>query len=234
MKILVTGGGTCEPIDSVRSISNFSTGKTASFLADFFSENGSEVTAAMAENAEKPKNARILSYRTFSELNSLLENECRNSSHDAIIHAAAVSDYSVKEIFIDGKNFPAGMISKIPSGKEILLKMQANPKILYNLKRWSGKKTKIVAFKLTSNASAEEQQAAVEKIFSAENLLSPETDFAPDFVVLNDKSEITENAHPCKIFENSGRIIAETKNLHELAESLNRALRASLEGVADK
>lgn len=165
MKILVTGGGTCEPIDSVRNISNFSTGKTASFLADFFCAEGFDVTAAMAENARKPKSARILTYRTFSGLNTLLENECKNSHFDAIIHAAAVSDYSVKEIFIDGKNFPAGTVSKIPSGKEILLKMQENPKILYSLKRWCGKDTAVVAFKLTSGATAEEQLAAVKKSF---------------------------------------------------------------------
>lgn len=231
MKILVTGGGTCEPIDSVRSISNFSTGKTASFLADFFCEKGFEATAAMAENAEKPGKAKILTYRTFSDLNTLLEKECRNSHFDAIIHAAAVSDYSVKEIFIDGKNFPAGAVSKIPSGKEILLKMQENPKILYSLKRWCGKNTAVVAFKLTSGTTAEEQLAAVKKIFSAENLSFQEKEFAPDFVVHNEKPEINGNAHPCKIFKNPGKILAETKTLQELAENLNLALRALLEGV---
>ena len=158
MKILITGGGTCEPIDTVRYITNFSTGRTAAFLADFFCKKGADVTALMAENAQKPKDARIITYRTFSDLQKLLESECKNSNYGAIIHAAAVSDYSVQEICVDGKIFPGGAISKIPSGKEILLKMQENPKLLYKIKQWSGNSTKLVAFKLTSGASEEEQQ----------------------------------------------------------------------------
>lgn len=222
MKILITGGGTCEPIDTVRYITNFSTGRTAAFLADFFCKKGADVTALMAENAQKPKDARIITYRTFSDLQKLLESECKNSNYGAIIHAAAVSDYSVQEICVDGKIFPGGAISKIPSGKEILLKMQENPKLLYKIKQWSGNSTKLAAFKLTSGASEEEQQNAVKKIFLAQK------DFAPDFVVQNEKSRISGDLHPCKIFKNSDRIIAETQTLQELAETLNRALEDRL------
>lgn len=222
MKILITGGGTCEPIDSVRYITNFSTGKTSCFLADFFCAKKHEVTALMAENAQKPKNARIITYRTFSDLRKILEKECSDSNYDAVIHAAAVSDYCVKKISVDGKIFPAGEISKIPSGKNILLKMQENPKLLYKIKLWGGNQTKVVAFKLTSGATKEEQQNAVKKIFFCEK------DFAPDFVVQNDKSEITETEHPCKIYKNSDKITAKTKNLQELAEALNKIIEEKL------
>ena len=226
MKILITGGGTCEPIDSVRYITNFSTGRTAAFLADFFCAKKHEVTALMAENAQKPKNAKIITYRTFSDLQKILEYECKIANYGAIIHAAAVSDYSVQENSVDGKIFPAGTISKIPSGKNIFLKMQENPKLLQKIKLWSGKQTKVVAFKLTSGATEEEQQNAVKKIFLAEK------DFAPDFVAQNDKSEITATSHPCKIYKNSDKIIAETKTLQELAEALDGALwGAPIEGV---
>lgn len=228
MKILITGGGTCEPIDTVRYITNFSTGRTAAFLADFFCKKGADVTALMAENAQKPKDARIITYRTFSDLQKLLESECKNSNYGAIIHAAAVSDYSVQEICVDGKIFQGGAISKIPSGKEILLKMQENPKLLYKIKQWSGNSTKLAAFKLTSGASEEEQQNAVKKIFLAQK------DFAPDFVVQNEKSRISGDLHPCKIFKNSDRIIAETQTLQELAETLNGALwGVPIEGVGE-
>lgn len=214
MKILITGGGTCEPIDSVRYITNFSTGRTAAFLADFFCEKKHDVTALVAENAQKPKKAKTLTYKTFLDLQNELESECKNSGYDAVIHAAAVSDYSVQEISVDGKIFKPGEILKIPSGKSIFLKMQENPKLLQKIKLWSGKSTKLVAFKLTSGATEEEQQNAVQKIFFAEK------DFAPDFVVQNDKSEITEILHPCKIYKNSDTIIARPQNLQELAESL--------------
>ncbi len=220
MKILITGGGTCEPIDSVRYITNFSTGKTAAFLADFFCKKNHDVTALMAENAQKPKNAKIITYRTFQDLQKMLKKECKDSNYDAVIHAAAVSDYSVQEISVDGKIYPPGEILKIPSGKNVFIKMQENPKLLQKIKPWSGKNTKLVAFKLTSGATEEEQQNAVQKIFLAEK------DFAPDFVVQNDKSEITESSHPCKIYNNSDKIIAKTQTLQELAESLYGALWA--------
>lgn len=228
MKILITGGGTCEPIDSVRYITNFSTGKTAAFLADFFCAKKHEVTTLMAENAQKPKNAKIITYKTFADLQKMLKKECTDSNYDAVIHAAAVSDYSVQEISVDGKIFPAGTISKIPSGKNVFLKMQENPKLLQKIKLWSGKCIKLVAFKLTSGATEEEQQNAVKKIFSCEK------DFAPDFVVQNDKSEITDSLHPCKIFKNSDKIIAETRTIQELAEALDGALwGVPIEGVGE-
>ena len=155
-------------------------------------------------------------------MQKILKKECTDSNYDAVIHAAAVSDYCVKEISVDGKIFPAGEISKIPSGKNILLKMQKNPKLLYKIKLWGGKQTKVVAFKLTSGATDAEQQNAVHKIFFAEK------DFAPDYVVQNDKSEITETEHLCKIYKNSDKIIAKTKNLQELAESLNKIIEEKL------
>lgn len=226
MRILITGGGTCEPIDSVRYITNFSTGKTAAFLADFFCAKKHKVTALMAENAQKPKNAKVITFRTFLDLQKTLEKECTDSNYDAVIHAAAVSDYCVQEISVDGKIFPAGKIAKIPSGKNVFLKMQENPKLLQKIKLLVEKHTKVVAFKLTSGATEEEQQTAVKKIFLAEK------DFAPDFVVQNDKSEITENRHPCKIYKNSDKIIAKTQTLQELAETLDGALwGAPIEGV---
>ncbi len=228
MKILITGGGTCEPIDSVRFITNFSTGRTAAFLADFFCEKKHNVTALMAENARKPQNAKTLTYKTFLDLRHALESECKNSHYDAVIHAAAVSDYSVQEISVDGKVFEPGEILKIPSGKDIFLKMQENPKLLPMIKQWSGKGTKVVAFKLTSGATEEERQTAVQKLFSTEK------DFAPDFVVQNDKSEITAALHPCKIYKNSDKIIARTRTIQELAEAMNGVLwGVPIEGVGE-
>ncbi|MCM2324713.1 MAG: DNA/pantothenate metabolism flavoprotein, partial [Oligoflexia bacterium] len=45
MKVLVTGGGTREPIDGVRFITNFSTGQTAAIISDAFALAGHETVA---------------------------------------------------------------------------------------------------------------------------------------------------------------------------------------------
>lgn len=170
MNILVTGGGSEEPIDTVRAICNFSTGRTAAFLADYFASEGHTVTAIMAQKATMPKNSnvKIETYKTFNQLKETLHKDCGSQNFDAIIHAAAVSDYSPDTIEVDGKIFKAGQLSKINSGSSLVIRMKKNPKLVNYLKEWAGKSTKLVAFKLTSNASMNQRITAVKKIFNLE------------------------------------------------------------------
>lgn len=218
MKILITGGGSEEPIDNVRSVCNFSTGRTSSFLADFIAASGFEVTALMAEKAVKPadKNIRLITYKTFAQLKTALETECSTKSYNAIIHAAAVSDYSPETIEVDGKTFKAGQVSKVPAGTELVIRMKKNPKLVDSIKQNAGTDCTVVAFKLTSNATIPERQTAVNKIFSSNS----SKDLAPDLVVSNDLSEITTSAHPCTIYRNNMDVAGKVQNLKELAEFL--------------
>lgn len=210
MRILITGGGSEEPIDNVRSVTNFSTGRTSAFLADFFAGQGHEVTEIVSERAVKAEKARLLTYKTYRELADLLEGECRHGSYNLVVHAAAVSDYSPVAIVVDGKEYACGQVSKVPAGAELVVRMKKNPKLVDSLKLWCGDKTKIIAFKLTSNASGSERKAAVKKVFDAnENHL-----LSPDFVVSNDLSEIKGDSHPCVIY---GREMEEAARADDLA-----------------
>ncbi len=220
MKVLVTGGGSEEPIDNVRAVCNFSTGKTSAFISDFLSECGNEVTELVSKRAVKSERAKIIEYRTFSELQKILENECRNGSYDAVIHAAAVSDYSPTEVLVDGENFQVGEFSKIPAGTELVVKMKKNPKLVDSIKLWAGETTKLIAFKLTSNASEDKRKEAVSKVFNDNN----EAEFRPDYVVSNDLSEITNDSHPCRIYNREGFSIC-TKNLSDLSETINKLIK---------
>ncbi len=56
-RILITAGGTREPIDSVRYIGNMSSGRTASRLADELTDAGHRVTWLGAEDAVTPEPA---------------------------------------------------------------------------------------------------------------------------------------------------------------------------------
>lgn len=227
MKVLITGGGSEEPIDNVRSVCNFSTGRTSSFLADFFANSGFEVTALMAEKAVKPSadNVRVITYKTFAELKAALEAECCTKSYQAIIHAAAVSDYSPETIEVDGKSFKAGEVSKVPAGTELVIRMKKNPKLVDSIKKNAGEKTVVVAFKLTSNATIPERQAAVNKIFSSNS----SKNLCPDLVVSNDLGEITVGAHPCTVYKNDMSVAGTVQNLEGLAEFLSSTIKSQKE-----
>ena len=198
MNILITGGGCEEAIDSVRSVCNFSTGKTACKIARTLlsTEPSIKITAIMAEKAEKPEGCTVRTFRSFSDLEHILREECTAGSYDAVIHAAAVSDYSPETVIIDGKEYPVGSIQKISSEKSLLIKMKKNPKLIESIKSWTGKNCTLVGFKLTSNATRKEQETAVAKMFSAEN--------PPDLVAANDVSLITPDFHPFRLYKKTG------------------------------
>lgn len=134
MKILVTGGGCEEPVDGVRFISNFSTGKTAAAIADFFSENGHQVFHLAGIRAEKSRSSRILTFRTCLDLKNLLEKTLPGGGFDAVIHAAAVSDYSPESVTVDGVTYPVSSAGKIPSEKTLSIVMRRNPKLIELIK----------------------------------------------------------------------------------------------------
>ncbi len=93
-KIVVTAGGTKEKIDSVRYISNFSSGKMGIALADEAHGQGANVTLITTVNTKRPYNIKIV--ESAIEMKEMVEKEFKNS--DCLIMAAAVADYRAKEI----------------------------------------------------------------------------------------------------------------------------------------
>lgn len=222
MKILITGGGSEEPIDNVRSIINFSTGKTSAFLADFFIRQNFDVTLLTSERSVLPENSKIniLKYKTFQELKQKLENECKKN-YEIVLHAAAVSDYSPEKIIVDEKEFPVGSFSKIPSGSELKIVMKKNEKLLDFIKNWSNRKSFVFGFKLTSNSATEERISKVKQIFDS----NKDKTLVPDAVISNDLSEISGENHPCVIYSKNLEILDKVKNLSELAYSIEKIVK---------
>lgn len=221
MKILITGGGSEEPIDNVRAVCNFSTGRTSAYIADYLSIKGHNTTEILSYKAKNPTYAKKIFYRTFRDLENILKTECQNGNYDCIIHAAAVSDYSPSSIIIDGKEYPVGLYSKIPAGNNIEIKMKKNPKLLDLIKKWTNENSCLIGFKLTSNANEEERYEAVRKIFNQ----NENPGYIPDYVISNDLREISENFHPCKIFSNNMEIMGTTQNLEELCKKLEEIIQ---------
>lgn len=222
MNILITGGGSEEPIDTVRSICNFSTGRTASFLAQKFSQKGFKITLLTSKRAVKPEETeslKVQNYLTFKDLESNLKNLCQNQNFDVIIQAAAVSDYSVSSITVDNNEYDINQISKIPSGLNVSINLKNNPKLVDSIKAWSQKANScpmLVAFKLTSGASIEERKIAVKKVFDS----TQNQDLMPDYVVSNDLSQINQDEHPCTIYSKDMSVAAQSKDLDGLFNEL--------------
>ena len=95
-RILISAGGTSESIDSVRSITNHSTGRLGSIIADTFAANGACVTYLCSERAALPQSEDIEIVR-IKDVQSLLEAMDRllcAHKFDCVIHSMAVSDFT--------------------------------------------------------------------------------------------------------------------------------------------
>ena len=90
--VLVTAGGTREPIDSVRFIGNRSSGKMGFALAREAARRGADVTLVAANvTLDPPPGVRVLPVGTAAELAQACEREF--DACDVLLMAAAVADF---------------------------------------------------------------------------------------------------------------------------------------------
>lgn len=215
-RILVTAGGTREPIDSVRYIGNMSSGKTAAVLADDLCRAGHHVSWLGAKDAIRPDLAGQLDhFYSFADLEQQLRSLLKEQHFDVVIHAAAVSDFSVSTIETgDGIEEGGG---KLPSGSDLVLRLKPNPKLLDRLKQWSANPDiRVIGFKLTDTPDHARRLAAVQK-----QLDNP----AVDIVVHNDLSDISESAHLfCLHGRDQPPVQCNSKG--QLAKSINQLLES--------
>lgn len=212
MRILVTAGGTEEPVDGVRRLTNTSTGATGGVLARTFAERGADVLLLHAERAPLdsiPVNRDT--FVTFADLETRLRRHLGDSDWDAVIHLAAVSDYSVASLEVDGREVQPGDQGKIGSGHEVVIRLTPNPKLIDDLKRWSRNRViRVIGFKLTNEPDESRRRSRVRALMDRGTV---------DFVVHNDLQEITSNHHPAEIWGPNGPMVS-TATKDELAAAL--------------
>jgi phosphopantothenoylcysteine decarboxylase/phosphopantothenate--cysteine ligase len=131
-KFVVTAGPTQEPIDPVRFISNFSSGKQGFALAQAALDKGAKVTLiAGPVNLSTPIGVDRIDVKTSMEMNAAVLAEVKDA--DALVMAAAVSDYSPKDV----------MENKIKKGTgNLSLNLKMNPDILSNVSELRSKTQK--------------------------------------------------------------------------------------------
>ena len=120
-KIVITAGGTIEEIDSVRYISNYSSGKMGVALADCAYSQGADVILVSTVETQKPY--RVVKVKSAQEMEEAVNKEFDGAT--CIIMAAAVADYRAKEI-VNHK-------MKKTEQNEISVQLVKNPDILKNL-----------------------------------------------------------------------------------------------------
>ena len=92
LRVLVSAGGTREPIDPVRFIGNRSSGRMGLALAEAAAARGAEVTLVAANVAlPAPAGVRRVDVETAAELGSALEAEFKSA--DVLLMSAAPADF---------------------------------------------------------------------------------------------------------------------------------------------
>jgi phosphopantothenoylcysteine decarboxylase/phosphopantothenate--cysteine ligase len=208
-RILVTAGGTSEPIDDVRHLANFSTGRTGYQIAKGLQDEGYPVTLVQSEYSAATQGIQsLISYSTTRDFAQKVQFELKNRSYDYVIHAAAVADYHVDAV-TDLQGSPVSSQGKIQGSTPLLLKLLPNPKIVQELRGWSkNPKIRIISFKLTIDEKTD---------------LKLET-YDSEWIVQNHLSDVGETDHRGVIYQRAASGAYEPKKEFKTKPELVRSV----------
>jgi phosphopantothenoylcysteine synthetase/decarboxylase len=213
-RILVTAGPTWVRIDAVRHIGNLSSGRTGLVIARALSDAGAHVLLLFGPGrtlltAEDRRRMHVEEFITFDELHVAVRRHVGSGGFDAMIHAAAVSDYRpVSE-----------EVGKLPSGeRELVLRLRPTPKIVDEV-RGLDSGILLIKFKLEVGRSPEELMR-----IAAESRERSDA----DLVVANDLSAMDPRRHPAYILDRSG-LVNTVGTTDELAQALVNELSRRLQ-----
>lgn len=197
MKILITSGGTSEDIDRVRHITNLSTGLLGKEMAETFLTAGFDVSLVTTAQAVKPAdhpNLSITLIKNVADLQTALEPMVK--THEVLIHAMAVSDYTPVvmtdfETVSQSKDIREFLTqvnteSKISSTADYqVLFLKKTPKIISQVKNWNAN-ILLIGFKLLVAVSQEELLSV-----ARQSLVKNRA----DYIVANDLTTIQAGQH---------------------------------------
>ena len=141
MKCLITAGPTYEPLDGVRRLTNFSSGRLGSELANFLIARGHETTLLIGQQATfrgERHASKVETFTTTANLHDRLQ-ALAGQPVDALFHAAAVSDFTVGKVW---RRAPRGELTEVHAGKlptregTLLAELVPTPKIIAELREW--------------------------------------------------------------------------------------------------
>ncbi|MBI2482920.1 NUDIX domain-containing protein [Candidatus Uhrbacteria bacterium] len=199
---IVTAGGTFEPIDDIRGITNKSRGRLGLAIARALAQRDSRIRFLGGPFVrERPRPEERITDISFTSCVDLAGKLLAQPRPDLLFMAAAVADYT-----------PIPEEGKIASDAgELTIRMVRNPKILPQLRGRFGKETFLVGFKLLSGASREQLITA-----AREQLRKCRTNLC----VANDQQLVTRDRHPIIVVTPEGGAINFDGSAEEVAEAL--------------
>lgn len=217
--ILITSGATREYIDGVRFISNLSTGKTASSIADDLIMNGYDVTFLHGVNSILPSNTnKLVQFTDFQSLEKELKHLLSRNHYDFIIHAAAVSDYTIDEVISGMKVIPNSKTQKLKSGyDDLIIKLKPTHKLLDKLKDFSlNKNIKVFGFKFSAEKELSKSKMQVKQLFASSDA---------DYIILNHLKDRTKNDDQSRFYLfDKNKLLNESVNAEQLANEIEKLI----------
>ncbi len=165
MKVLITSGGCKVPIDDVRHIGNFSSGRYGVELAEEFSKAEHDVYLFREKGSLQVKDSFRFpnliqgEYRDYEEYLAV-KLLIKHWQPDIIISAAAISDYVV--------NKTEGKISS--DSDELVIRLKKGEKVIKSFRELAPN-AYIVGFKLTVGPTPTEAHKAACKVLDCANLV---------------------------------------------------------------
>jgi phosphopantothenoylcysteine decarboxylase/phosphopantothenate--cysteine ligase len=162
-RVVVTSGATSEPIDPVRVLTNRASGQTGREVAAACYLRGADVT--LVHDGEAVPYADTVRVETAAEMLAATLDACEDA--DALVSAAAVSDYTVE---------PSD--EKLRSGQDLTLDLEQTPKLIDEVRN-ANPDLPVVGFKAETSGDDDAMVAAAREILERVDL---------SFVVANDAS----------------------------------------------
>ena len=125
-RVVVTAGGTREPIDEVRFIGNHSSGRMGLELAVASRNMGAQVTLIAANLEKTPTGVEVIHVGNVEELENAMQVNC-----DVLIMAAAVSDYKLKQPFAGKLKRAEVPELQLTATKDLIASFAAKNKLTY-------------------------------------------------------------------------------------------------------
>lgn len=232
MRILLTSGGTKVPIDDVRSITNMSSGNFGAKIGRDILDRWDNLIFLTHKDGKTPIKTEVnlldgglddiadkiywaksrqmsykeITYNTFDDYYQQLGEQLLNSSNviDAVVLAAAVSDYVVK-------NPTRG---KVRTSAQMNIELEPTPKIISKIRNEWGYKGILVGFKLLVNAEKSELIDTARKSVIENGC---------DFVVANDLRDIKAGNHRAiLVFKDTEYVVSKEEAVSEILYNIRK------------
>ncbi|MDR2671400.1 MAG: hypothetical protein LBC26_06750 [Oscillospiraceae bacterium] len=212
MTVLITAGGTVEPIDNVRGVTNFATGRLGSLVADRVAADGHRVLYVHGKNAALPENPSVTAYEIGSvrDLSDKIRALCGQETLHLIVHSMAVSDYTVEKVTdANGELLSGGKIGS--SHEKILVHLRQTPKVIAEFQRLAPRAA-LIGCKLLSGVPKAELIARAQELLRKHQCA---------YVLANLAEDISKDRHMGYLVDETG-VVQTYRTKREIAEGVAR------------